>query len=124
LVHIFYGHLVHFVVIWYIFTLFGTLFREKSGNPGLDTKIIVFAKMSKKAGEKNVDNASESVLFVTRERLSERRSFFCLLPLAGLPEFAWHSIPKYTKWPQPIPAGRKIYQMSIKYHFRFQGPPK
>jgi hypothetical protein len=30
---IFYGHLVHFVVIWYIFTRFGMLYREKSGNP-------------------------------------------------------------------------------------------
>jgi hypothetical protein len=30
---IFYGHLVHFVVIWYIFLRFGTLYREKSGNP-------------------------------------------------------------------------------------------
>jgi hypothetical protein len=28
------GHLVHFVVIWYIFPSFGTLYREKSGNPG------------------------------------------------------------------------------------------
>jgi hypothetical protein len=32
---IFYGHLVHFVVIWYILIRFGTLYREKTGNPGL-----------------------------------------------------------------------------------------
>jgi hypothetical protein len=32
---IFYGHLVYFVVIWYIFPRFGILYQEKSGNPGL-----------------------------------------------------------------------------------------
>jgi hypothetical protein len=30
---IFYGHLVHVVVIWYIFPRFGILDQEKSGNP-------------------------------------------------------------------------------------------
>jgi hypothetical protein len=30
---LFYGHLVHFVVIWYIFPRFGISYREKSGNP-------------------------------------------------------------------------------------------
>jgi hypothetical protein len=29
----FYGHLVHFGFIWNIFSNFGTLYREKSGNP-------------------------------------------------------------------------------------------
>jgi hypothetical protein len=29
----FYGHLVYFVVIWYIFPRFGMLYQEKSGNP-------------------------------------------------------------------------------------------
>jgi hypothetical protein len=29
----FYGHLVHFVVIWDIFSRFGMLHKEKSGNP-------------------------------------------------------------------------------------------
>jgi hypothetical protein len=27
------GHLVHLMVIWYIFPRFGTLYQEKSGNP-------------------------------------------------------------------------------------------
>jgi hypothetical protein len=31
---IFYGHLVYFVVIWYIIPRFGILDKEKSGNPG------------------------------------------------------------------------------------------
>jgi hypothetical protein len=35
---IFYGHGVCFVVIWYIFTSFGILYQEKSGNPGSQTK--------------------------------------------------------------------------------------
>jgi hypothetical protein len=30
---IFLGHLVYFVVIWYIFPRFGILDQEKSGNP-------------------------------------------------------------------------------------------
>jgi hypothetical protein len=32
LLEIFNGHLVYFVVIWYIFTSFGILYQEKSGN--------------------------------------------------------------------------------------------
>jgi hypothetical protein len=35
---IFYGLLVHFVVIWYIFPRFGILDQEKSGNPVPETK--------------------------------------------------------------------------------------
>jgi hypothetical protein len=30
---IFYGHLVYFVVIWYIFPRVGKLYQEKYGNP-------------------------------------------------------------------------------------------
>jgi hypothetical protein len=32
---IFYFHLVYFVVIWYIFSRFGILDQEKSGNPAV-----------------------------------------------------------------------------------------
>jgi hypothetical protein len=32
----FYGHLVYFVVIWYLFPRFGMLYPEKSGNPDMD----------------------------------------------------------------------------------------
>jgi hypothetical protein len=51
LVYIFYGHLVYFMAIWYIlwpfgisygyfklFPLFGMLYQDKSGNPGLGRK--------------------------------------------------------------------------------------
>jgi hypothetical protein len=31
---LFYGHLVYFVVIWYVFPRLGILDLEKSGNPG------------------------------------------------------------------------------------------
>jgi hypothetical protein len=30
-----YGHLVHFVFIWYIFPVSGTMYQVKSGNPAL-----------------------------------------------------------------------------------------
>jgi hypothetical protein len=30
----FFGHLVYFVFIWYIFPRFGILYKDKSGNPG------------------------------------------------------------------------------------------
>jgi hypothetical protein len=33
---IFYGHFVHFLFIWYIFPYLGTMYQEKSGNPGFD----------------------------------------------------------------------------------------
>jgi hypothetical protein len=38
---IFYGHLVQFVVIRYIFPHFGTLYREKSGNPTREEQLGV-----------------------------------------------------------------------------------
>jgi hypothetical protein len=33
---IFYDHLVHFVLIWYIFSGFGIIYQDKFGNPGCD----------------------------------------------------------------------------------------
>jgi hypothetical protein len=38
---IFYDHLVQFVFIWYIFSDFGIMHQEKSGNPGLDRRSII-----------------------------------------------------------------------------------
>jgi hypothetical protein len=38
--NMFYGHMVYFVVIWYIFPCFGMLYQEKSGNPALQTKLL------------------------------------------------------------------------------------
>jgi hypothetical protein len=35
------GHLVHIVVIWYIFSHFDMLYQEKSGNPGWANVLII-----------------------------------------------------------------------------------
>jgi hypothetical protein len=32
-------HLVHFVLIWYIFSGFGSMYQEKSGNPVPDLEL-------------------------------------------------------------------------------------
>jgi hypothetical protein len=42
---IFYGPLVYFVVIWYIFPRFGILDPEKSGNPGFNPKAQKIEKL-------------------------------------------------------------------------------
>jgi hypothetical protein len=34
LLGIFYEHLVHFLFIWHIFSSFGSMSKEESGNPG------------------------------------------------------------------------------------------
>jgi hypothetical protein len=48
MVYIFYGPLIHLVVIWDIFPLFGMLYREKSGNPARDVEDCetVFSKIN------------------------------------------------------------------------------
>jgi hypothetical protein len=38
---IFYGHFVKFVVIRYIFSRFGILYQEKSGNPGFQELVLI-----------------------------------------------------------------------------------
>jgi hypothetical protein len=40
---IFYGHLVYFVVIWDIFSRFGMLYQEKSGNPASQVYVLHFS---------------------------------------------------------------------------------
>jgi hypothetical protein len=40
---VFYKHLLHFVFIWYIFSGFGIMYQEKSGNPGLETTQCIFS---------------------------------------------------------------------------------
>jgi hypothetical protein len=36
----FYDHLVHFVSIWYIFSGFGIIDQDQSGNPAADTLLV------------------------------------------------------------------------------------
>jgi hypothetical protein len=51
---VFNGHLVYFVVIWYIFPRFGMLYQEKSGNPYCAVvAILIFIAFS--IGIKNAD---------------------------------------------------------------------
>jgi hypothetical protein len=38
---IFCGHLLYYVVIWYIFRRFGMLYQEKSGNPGQRCPLLI-----------------------------------------------------------------------------------
>jgi hypothetical protein len=42
---IFYDHMVHFVFIWYIFSGFGIMYQEKSGNPGQSTFVLATATL-------------------------------------------------------------------------------
>jgi hypothetical protein len=35
-----YDHLLHFVLIWYIFSSFGIMHEEKSGNPACDLRTL------------------------------------------------------------------------------------
>jgi hypothetical protein len=41
-----YNHLVHFVFIWYIFSGFGIMHQEKSGNPALEAKKVAGSNIS------------------------------------------------------------------------------
>jgi hypothetical protein len=76
---IFYSQLVHFVVIWYIFSQFGTLHQGKSGNPARKQQVF-------------------------REKIWRKKtcSFFwpfqlLLVAQSGLPDFSWYMIPKLEK---------------------------
>jgi hypothetical protein len=55
---IFYGHLVNFVVIWYIFPHFGILYQEKSGNPALDV-----GRQHVRASVSHLDHYKRSLFF-------------------------------------------------------------
>jgi hypothetical protein len=59
---IFYGHLVYFVVIWYIFPRFGSLNQEKSGNPGLIQEPILRSQVTYNAGAVKIYNATSSLV--------------------------------------------------------------
>jgi hypothetical protein len=43
----FYDHLAHFVLIWYIFSGFGTAYQEKSGNPALEAENLASRSFAK-----------------------------------------------------------------------------
>jgi hypothetical protein len=58
---IFYGHLVYFVVIRYIFPRFGILYQEKSGNPGRKSDP---AKSTRRFFEKTRNTCFQVVFFL------------------------------------------------------------
>jgi hypothetical protein len=64
---IFYVHSVYFVVVWYIFSPFGILDQEKSGNPGPLRKRSIFfshfyCNKTKKWSHSRVRNLSRNAL--------------------------------------------------------------
>jgi hypothetical protein len=112
MVYIFYGYLVRFAVFCYFlftfgivcgnlvyFSYFGTLYQEKSGNPGAIADVNLYRQRSQKSS--------------------------CACCWAGLPDFSWNIIPKpekmyrmnskCTKWPLNIPNVFTVFQMAIKY---------
>jgi hypothetical protein len=61
-VGIFYGHLVYFMailvyflVIWHIFSRFGMLHQEKSGNPGSDVKACRLLRLRREVESQEVE---------------------------------------------------------------------
>jgi hypothetical protein len=71
---IFYGHLVNFMVIWYIFLHFGILDQEKSGNPDrLRSRIWQLSCVPhfSNDGDKNTQTT-----FLTRQRRHQKVTAF------------------------------------------------
>jgi hypothetical protein len=71
---IFYDHLVDFVLIWYIFSGYGTMYQEKSGNPASvrPSQVRTFRSPAtclagqrlETCGEENVRNLSLHKIFI------------------------------------------------------------
>jgi hypothetical protein len=137
-VGIFYGHLVYFVVMWYIllslgkfcgylvyFFSFWYFLPRKIWQPlwrrsaALSLSLAFFAYLSQCI-----------YIFSLTTRISKKHDSFFLCFFQELPDFSWLNIPKwgkytklqlnyqlaikYTKWSQNIPNDHKIYQ-----HFPF-----
>jgi hypothetical protein len=62
---IFYDHIVHFVLIWYIFSGLGIMYQEKSGNPG--TLVCPLSSGSIKA--KPVFRRKKTVIFCPKAQI-------------------------------------------------------
>jgi hypothetical protein len=60
-------HLVNFVVIWNIFSRFGMLYQEKSGNPGFDLSAGFVAEARRR------DERRSGAVDVRQHRLHQRR---------------------------------------------------
>jgi hypothetical protein len=88
-----YSHLLYFIVIWYIFLVFGMLYQEKSGNPAQD----VFRAMFKHSENYPFWKIALALLWEVKYRVA-RFSFTQYTKTGG----------KYTKLPQS-------YNMAVKY---------
>jgi hypothetical protein len=56
-------------------------------------------------------------IFLKSAENPKLHSELCSYISTGLPDFSWHNIPKrekYTKCPQNIPNGHKIFPMAVK----------
>jgi hypothetical protein len=103
---------------WYIFSWFGVLRQEKSGNPGLQRSLVVVQRADQPA-------TSGSTVFPTImiERRGRLGSETQLVPSPQLSStfyphttrvarFLWV---QHTKTVKNIPNVHKVYQMSLKY---------
>jgi hypothetical protein len=83
---IFYDHLVHFLFIWYIFSCFGIMYQEKSGNPGWYCEIdgqawnendLIYGKLrpEKKLLEKSKFTGSKRSWHLWKNTASKSNSF-------------------------------------------------
>jgi hypothetical protein len=76
---IFYDHSVHFVFIWYIFSSFGILHQDKSGSPGLLTRISLnYRKQNRIINTHQTWGIAVEILGATLEEacLKKGRNFF------------------------------------------------
>jgi hypothetical protein len=81
---IFYDHLVHFVFIWYIFSGFGIMYPEKSGNPDNKTGEQFFGKkLFRCARHKSVCRRTLTRELRTRASKRHSSSSFLLLRHSG-----------------------------------------
>jgi hypothetical protein len=86
---IFYDHLVHFVCIRYIFSGFGSMHREKSGNPSLHESLIENAKLAKLSLISRVRQRCQ-IFHPTKYQNGEKYT---------KPPLNYQTAVKYTKWP-------------------------
>jgi hypothetical protein len=94
-INIFYGPLVYFVVIWYIFPRVGILYLQKSGNPDAESNFWLCQRVSfrKYLASKFQINPARTCRYrrYTYENLILYRHFSLC---SGLPDFSRSKIPK------------------------------
>jgi hypothetical protein len=91
--------------------------RRRSSNKYLDDGVFVVQLFEppwpSKTGSKMFISLKKIFAFFTH-----KQHIWSQLYTTGLPDFSLSNIPKrekYTKWPQNVPVGQRIYQMAVKY---------